>query len=782
MKPAEPLVVRKAAVIGAGVMGATIAAHFANAGVPVLLLDLRAEGDDPDARARAGRSGAAKAKPAAFFHREGAQLVEVGNTQDDLARLGECDWVVEAVIERLDIKAALFAEIGAHLKPGAVLSSNTSGLACSELTRDMAPELAARFAVTHFFNPPRYLRLLELVPGPQADPDLMARLAAFAERRLGKGIILAKDTPNFIANRIGMFGLMQSVHAMARHGLDIAEVDALTGPLLGRPPSATFRTADLVGLDTILHVAANLHERLTDDPQREVFAPPAFLSAMAEQGQLGVKTGAGFYRKSGPVIEVIDPDTLEYGLRPTVELDLPEGPPAAKLGELLARADRRGAFLREHLGAVLHYAASCVPEICDRIEDVDRAMRWGFGWRFGPFELWDMLGGDAGVPAFAARLETMGLARPPLIEALEAAGLSRFHGDDGTRPMVFVPGTGTAEALPERPRCLTLGRPDNRIAGTDEISLVDIGDDVACLQFHSKLNTLSPAMGAFVLEALAIVEERFAGLVIGNEANDFSAGANLSVVLAALADDDFDEVARLVDAFQGMTQAVRFLSRPVVVAPRGRTLGGACELLMHAHGACAAAESYIGLVEVGVGLIPGGGGCKEWVRRIDEEALPGAGTDLAPHLQRAFQAIGMAQVGTSAVESRALGYLRPDDPIVMNDEHLLHDARRRVLALAGRDHVVPVARDDLRVLGEDGFAALQVALFNLVQAGHATPHDAVVTTHVARILTGGGGRARRVSETRLLELEKEAFLSLCGEPATQARMKHTLTTGKPLRN
>jgi len=797
------LQIRRAAVLGAGVMGAAIAAHLANAGVPALLLDVPPKELLPD-EARAGlslehrdvrnrlaRQGlrrALTANPPAFFVPERAALVATGNIEDDWARLAEVDWVVEAVIEDPAIKAALFKRLDATLAPTALLTSNTSGLRCADLAQSLAPARRARFFITHFFNPPRYLHLLELVACPQTDLALLAAFGAWAELRLGKGCVVAKDTPNFIANRIGTFAFMDALAALVERRASTSEIDALTGELIGRPKSATFRTADLVGLDTLQHVAAHLHAALRDDPARSRFEPPELLRRLVESRRLGAKTGAGFYKKAKDGILMLDPGTLEYVSQPPLD-PRALGPAAAqpdtgkRIAALVAPGSPASAFLWPHLSSVLSYAAGCVPEISDELPAVDRAMRWGFGWSHGPFELWDALG----VPPTAERLKSEGRPVPPLVAALLASGAQSFYRRDRAGRSVFTPATRAFTPLPARPRVLdadALLALGGALESHPEASLLDLGEGVLGLLLHGRMNIIGEGVGAMLERAL----ERLAGgdwkgLVIGGRGENLTAGANLKLILGLIAGGKWDALGALITRFQRVNQALRGNTRPVVVACRGLALGGGCELALHAARVVAAAESYVGLVEVGAGVIPAGGGCKELVRRLDESLPAEFEGDLLPFVQRLFMTIGKAQVSGSAEQARALGFLGARDTIVMNADHLWHAARQAVLDLDRDGWVPPWPRRDLRVMGEAGLAALEVGLWNLEEGRAISAHDRLVGRKLATVLCGGAvGYGVRVSEQHLLDLEREAFLSLCGERKTQERMESLLSTGKPLRN
>lgn len=806
------LQIRRAAVIGAGVMGAAIAAHLANAGVRVLLLDVPpkellpdeqragARLDSREVRNRLARQGlrrVAASNPPAFFTLETAAQVAIGNIEDDWARLADVDWVIEAVIEDPAIKASLFKRLDTTLPPTALLSSNTSGLRAADLAQALSPARRARFLITHFFNPPRYLHLLELVGCPQTDPELLAAFATWAELHLGKGCVVAKDTPNFIANRIGTFAFMDALAALIERRASVAEIDALTGELIGRPKSATFRTADLVGLDTLQHVAGHLHAALRDDPARGRFEPPELLRKLIESGRLGAKTGAGFYKKSKDGIAMLDPATLDYVPQPALDpralgaaAAIPD--PAARVAALLAPGSPAAGFLWPHLSSVICYAAACVPEISDDLPAVDRAMRWGFGWAAGPFELWDALG----VPSTVERLRAEGRAVPPLVAALLASGAQSFYrrernpqGERGERSgtAVFNPVTRTFAPRPSRPRVLdadALLAAGGPLEGNAEASLLDLGQDVLGLMLHARMNVIGEGVGALLERAL----ERLAGgdwkgLVIGGRGDNLTAGANLKLILGLIEGGRWDDLAALIARFQNVNQALHFSHRPVVVACRGLALGGGCELGLHAARVVAAAESYIGLVEVGAGVIPAGGGCKELVRRLDESLPADFEGDLLPFVQRLFMTVGKALVSGSAEHARNLGFLSARDPLVMNADHLWHAARQTVLDLDRDGWMPPWPRRDLRVMGEAGLAAMEVGLWNLAEGRAISAHDVLVGRKLATALCGGAvGYGVRVSEQHLLDLEREGFVSLCGERKTQERIQSLLKTGKALRN
>ena len=796
--------IQSAAVLGAGVMGAAIAAHLANAGIPCLLLDRKSTGPggsgaaDPriaNQFALQGLERATKARPASFFSPRLGPLVRVGNFEDDAPALAEVDWVVEAVVENLEIKRSLYETIAPHLRADAILSSNTSGLSVASLSGCLPEALRPRFLVTHFFNPPRYLYLLELVPGPDTDPSVYARIARFGEEVLGKGVVHAKDTPNFIANRIGTFGLLHAVRLMVDRGYTIAEVDRLTGKAIGRPKSATFRTADIVGLDTLLHVAKNMYDSLPDDPARELFSPPEFVAGMIEKNWLGEKSGAGFYRKvrgAGGASEILmlDPAKMEHVAQGKVSIpSLELGKNIEDLGDRLVSfmkaKDRAGPFLWENLSATLRYAAGRIPEISDDIVNVDRALRWGFGWEMGPFETWDAIG----VEGSCKRMAKEGHAIPELAQTVLGAG-GRFYTREGSTRVYFDRVDGALKPVPESSKVLRLAdrkavvRPSRGVVWESaDATLVDLGDEVLCLEFHTKMNTIGPGVIEAIGKSVSTVEESWRGLVIANEAENFSVGANLLLVLNEIDDDNFDDVDWMVRRFQDANQRIRYSSRPVVVAPHGLTLGGGCEIVLAANRVVAGAETYIGLVELGAGVIPAGGGCKEWVRRIHLAVPAGVDADLFPYVRRAFETIGMAKVATSAVEAKDLGYLHANDVVVLNREHRIYQAKQQVLALdlAGFDPGRPL--EDIRVVGEPGLSAIRAGLHNMRASGYISEYDQILGDKLAWVLCGGEVSASsRVSEQYLLDLERAAFLQLCEDSRTLARMESILKTGKPLRN
>lgn len=802
--------IEKAAVLGAGTMGARIAAHFANAGLPCILLDMVPPGLPPNAPAsdrnkivRAGLDAARKSKPAAFFTPALADKISIGNFEDDLSRVAEADWIIEVVAENLDIKRNLLARVAQHRKPGAIVTTNTSGLPVHLIAEGMTEEFQQHWAGTHFFNPPRYLKLVEVIPGPKTLPEVVETLREFCDRRLGKGVVLAKDTPNFIANRIGTFSMLNAFRLMASLQMTIEEVDACTGPAIGWPKSATFRTADIVGLDVLVHVVKNIYETAPRDESRECYKIPALVEEMVRRNWLGDKTGQGFYKKlrgeGEKEILTLDVNTMEYRPRQKAKfaslemgksIDDTRERLRALLGPVLEghKGDKAQQFLWAALSEMCLYAARRVPEISDHIADVDRALRWGFGWELGPFEAMDAIG----VRAFAAQIAKEGRSLPPVIEKLLASGRSSFYESEKGVTTVFAL-SGAPEKVEPPPGVIILkslkdaGHEVDRNPGA---SLIDLGDGVVCCEFHAKMNAIGSDLIAMLHKGLKRLDTDFDAMVIANQAVNFSVGANLMILLVGAQEQEWDELHLAVKQFQNVNMAIKYSRKPVVAAPQGMALGGGCEISLHAAKIQAAAESYIGLVEAGVGLIPGGGGTKEMLIRANEHAAGSEDLDLFHALKPIFESIALAKVGTSAEECRELGYLRREDGVSMNRDRLVADAKEAALALV-RGGWKPLAANpaegaqttQIKVLGEQFLAAAKLAIHMMVRGGYASEHDALVGRKLAHILAGGALSApQTVSEQYVLDLEREAFVSLCGEKKTQERIAHTLKTGKPLRN
>jgi 3-hydroxyacyl-CoA dehydrogenase len=803
--------IEKAVVLGAGTMGSRIAAHFANAGLPCILLDMVPPNLPADAPTgernkivRTGLDAAKKSKPAAFFTAALAEKIAIGTFEDDLARCAEADWIIEVVAENLEIKRKLLARVAQFRKPGTIVTTNTSGLPVRLIAQGMSEEFQQHWAGTHFFNPPRYLKLVEVIPGPKTSREVVETLSEFCDRRLGKGVVVAKDTPNFIANRIGTFSMLNAVRLMGSLGMTVEEVDACTGPAVGWPKSATFRTADIVGLDVLVHVVKNIYETAPNDESREMYKVPALIEEMAKRGWLGDKTGQGFYKKvkgeGEKEILTLDVNTMEYRARQKARFTSLEMGKAiedtrerlrALVGPLLEgqKGDKAQQFLWGGLSEMCLYAARRVPEISDSVVDVDRALRWGFAWELGPFEIMDAIG----VKAFAGQLQKEGRGLPPVIEEVLASGRKGFYESEKGTTTVFDISSGAAKKVEDPKGVIILksvkdaGREVERNSGA---SLIDIGDGVVCCEFHAKMNAIGADLIAMLHKGLKRLETDFDAMVIANQAVNFSVGANLMLVLVGAQEQEWDELHMAVKQFQNINLAIKYAPKPVVAAPQGMALGGGCEVGLHAAKIQAAAEAYIGLVETGVGLIPGGGGTKEMLIRANEHAAGGEDLDLFHALKPVFEAIAMAKVGTSAEECRDLGYLRREDGVSMNRDRLVADAKQAALALV-RGGYKPLAATWqegaqttlIKVLGEQFLACAKLVIHMMLRGGYATEYDAHVGRKLANILAGGPLTSPQlVGEQYVLDLEREAFVSLCGEKKTQERIAYTLKTGKPLRN
>ena len=779
---------RTAAVIGSGVMGAQIAAHLANAGLDVWLLDLPSAEGDRSAVARKGLAAAKKLNPKPFFTADVAEQIRVGNLDDDFARCGEVDWVIEAVVERLDVKQELMARLEATVRADAVVSTNTSGLPIAQVAAGRGDSFRSRFLGTHFFNPPRYLKLFELIPTADTDPAVQARLTHFARVHLGKGVVVAKDTPNFIGNRIGIYGAMQAIREVTEHGFTIEEIDALTGTLIGRPRSATFRTADLVGLDVMAHVATNLYEAVEGDESREVFHPPWLLQKLVERGTLGAKTKGGFYKKVDGKIHSVDLESMEYTPGSKKGIDVDAVKKAGKLPDRLRKLyddkGRMGEFFRRTTLDLLGYAARRLPEIADQVVDVDRAMKLGFGWRMGPFEMWDALG----FQRVLGDLRAARIVLPDWVDAMEASGAQGFYENaivvDGALSDSSWDTTGGALVARPRPADeidLEHLRPANTVWSNEESALLDLGDGVALFEFRSKMNAIGRKVVEGLVHALDTVEQGpWAGLVIGNGAEHFSVGANLAEMAMAVMQGHWDEIDGAIHGFQDVAQRIRYSSRPVVVATQGRVLGGACEFTMACNQPVLAAESYVGLVEMGAGLIPAGGGTMRMVAWTGDRAASPDPQHVMPFLRQAFLTVATAKVGLSADESRELGFVAPGGTVVMNADRRLHVAKREVLRLAEEGYRAPAVRSAIRVLGRPGRGPLEVGVSHMLQGGFVTEHQAFVANKLAWVFTGRSPPGPSfLHEQELLDLEREVFLSLLGEKATQKQIAELLTRNQP---
>lgn len=795
--------IRKVAVLGAGTMGAAIAAHLANAKVPCLLLD-RVPDDvnpssarnDPKLRnrlAQAGLNAATKARPAALFVPEAARLVSIGNFEDDLGRVKECDWVIEAVVEDLGAKRALVDRLQPHLSPETVVSSNTSGISIGAIAEGFPEDFRRRWLGTHFFNPPRYMKLLEIIPTRETSAEAEECVTKFGDEVLGKGIVRAKDRPNFIANRIGAFFTLTVLSLMQKEGFSVEEIDLLTGPIMGLPKSATFRTLDLVGLDVLNHVVSNLRRSLPDDESNELFQTPSFISRMLDCGLLGEKTGRGFYRKAPAAddsgkseILALDLSAFEYRPQqkprfPVIEIAKGIDDPRQRIRSLVDLPERIGRFYQQLLSRTFHYAAARIPEISDDLVSIDNAMKWGFNWECGIFDLSDAIGIEKLVSWWKPETPAM----PPLVQSLLASGKKTFYQKDAGEVQFFDLRAGGYTPVPERPGVIVLsslkakGGEVKKNAGA---SLVDLGDGVLCLEFHSKMNTIGPDAVQMIHAGLRLLAADFEAMVVGNDGVNFSAGANLMLLLLAAQEGDWEEVHRAVRAFQDANMALKYAPKPVIAAPFALTLGGATELSLHCARTAAAAETYMGLVETGVGLIPAGGGTKEMLLRAMDRVPDDA--DPFPYLREIFTNIGRAKVSTSAEDARNLGYLASRDLVCMNWDRQLAAAKQFALDVVKLGYRPGAPRDDIPVYGRAAFSKMRLGLHLMRRAEYISDHDVVVGTHLAHILSGGGEFTgpQRVSEPFLLELEREAFVSLCGEPKTLERIQHTLKTGKPLRN
>jgi 3-hydroxyacyl-CoA dehydrogenase len=777
-RPAGRTRIARLGVVGAGTMGSGIAALAASAGVPVVLLDVPADGPDRGAVARGAVERAAKAKPAPFMDPARARLITTGNTEDDLARLADCDLVIEAIIEQPGPKQALYARLEEVLKPTAVVSSNTSGIPMKVLLEGRSARFRRRFLGTHFFAPPRYMHLLEIIPTPETDAAVLDAVRTFGERILGKGIVVCKDAPGFIANRLGVYGMTRTLRAKDQYGLTIDEVDALTGPLLGRPKSATFRTGDLSGLDVLVHVAGGLAQTTGED-----FGLPAWFHDMVRAKRLGDKTQGGFYKKQGKDILTFDIEAQEY--RPQQQVETPELkaalklPIAQRIPAALALPGQYGEFLRAAMVDNARYALTVSPSLAYDVPSVDRAMEWGYGWEAGPFRVMDFVGAD--------RLRDMmaraGVEVPPLLE--QAAAGEGFYRQTprGEEVLGFDGQYQPVEPIEGNVRLAAVAARREAVLDQNEgARLLDLGDGVALLEFRGKMNTISSKVIDMLERSIErVARDGMAGLVIGNDdPRAFSAGADLSEASGAVIAGMWDVVEASIRRFQDASMSIRRAPFPVVAAPAGMTLGGGSEFTLHADAVQAHAELYMGLVEAGVGLLPGGGGCKELLFRFTEDLQPYEEADPFEAVKRAFKLIATAQTSTSALEARRMGFLRATDRVSMNRDRLVADAKRRVLDLAP-DYVTPAERR-IRVLGVEGLGNLRYALFSFQEAGMASAHDAVIGNAIAHVLCGGDGPPREVTEQDILDLEREAFLRLLGTEKTQERITYTLRTGKPLRN
>jgi 3-hydroxyacyl-CoA dehydrogenase len=786
--------IKKAAILGSGVMGSGIAAHLANIGIPSLLLDIvprelteeeKAKGltlEDKKVRNRFSAGALQKLlkqKPAPLTSKSNLALIEEGNLEDDMQRLAEVDWIIEVVVENLSVKKQVFEKVDRFRKPGSIVSSNTSGISVEAMAEGRSVDFQKHFLGTHFFNPPRYLKLLEIIPTQHTDADVLAFMKEFGEDVLGKGVVIAKDTPNFIANRIGTYGLLVTVQEMLKGGYSVGEVDSVTGPLIGRPKSATFRTLDVVGLDTFAHVARNVYEQV-DGAEKAVFEVPAFMEQMLEKGWLGSKSGQGFFLKQGKDILELDPNTLEYGPRKklkaaSVELSKQEKGLANKMKALVYAEDRAGQLLWNIFSPVLTYSAQLLGTISDDIVAIDRAMKWGFGWEMGPFETWDAIGLKKSV----SKMDSV----PAWITEMLENGHETFYKEENGK--LFFYQNGEYVPVEENPKVINLKRLKKErgvIKKNSGASLIDLGDGVALLEFTSPNNAIGLDIIQMINFAIDEVEKNYKGLVIGNQGKNFCVGANLAMILMEAQDDNFYELDMVVHHFQQAMMKIKYSKKPVVVAAFGMTLGGGAELSLPAVKIQASSETYMGLVEVGVGLIPGGGGNKELYIKHLENMPKGVDYDLQKVANKVFETIAMAKVSTSADEALENNFLNSNDGISVNGDHLLHDAKQAVLTLFEQGYKAPI-RKKVPVVGETGYATLLLGAETMFLSGYISEHDLKIAKKLAFVIAGGKvPYGTEVDEQYLLNLEKEAFLSLLAEPKTQARMQHMLVKGKPLRN
>jgi 3-hydroxyacyl-CoA dehydrogenase len=792
--------VRRVAVLGAGTMGARIAAHIANAGLPVLLLDIVPANGDRNSVAAGAVEGLKKAKPAGFADASFASHIRIGNFEDDLAKLKDCDWVIEAVAENMEIKRGLLSKVAEHLRADAILTTNTSGLPVAKIAEVLPEDVRRRWFGTHFFNPPRYMRLFELIATPETDPKAIAAITEFADKRLGKTVVPAKDVPNFIANRIGTFCMLNTLRIMEAQGLSIEEIDLLTGAVMGWPKTGTFRLADMVGIDVLGSVARNFAANVSDE--RADVTLPAIIAELVERKWLGDKTKQGFYKKErgadGKEARlVLDFATMEY--RPAGKAALAEIEMAKSNDSLAGRIrsllggnpakDKVAKFYWQVLPEMWAYSANRIGEVADTIVEIDRAMKAGFNWELGPFAMWDA----AGVFETVETMRGRGLPVPTAVEKLLAAGGTSWYRKEGTEFFDVASGAYRPVDLnPELAPVASFKRANGVYAHNAGISLVDIGDGIGCFEFHSKMNSLGQDIVGFLRQKLqpgSDAVKNFDGFIITSDAQNFSVGANLMQLLLGIQDQEWDEIDLMVREFQAMTQAIKFCPRPVVVAPFGLCLGGGTEISMHAAVRQPHVELYSGLVETGVGLLPAGGGCKEMVLRAlaAAEAVNASGgaesVEVHEAIKSVFETIAMAKVSTSAFEARGLRILEESDAISMNRDRLVSDAKAQALRLVRSGYSAPVMRTDIAASGVSVEATLKLGVYTMLEAQYISPHDAKIANHVAKVLTGGGVTAGTlVSEQYLLDLEREGFISLCGEAKTVERVGFTLKTGKPLRN
>lgn len=795
--------IRKVAVLGSGVMGSAIACHFANIGCAVLLLDIaprelndeeKAKGlslDDPRVKNRIVQSSfdrSIKSNPKPLFSQKFASRISLGNFSDDMPKIKDYDWIIEVVVENLDIKKKVYTEVEKYRTPGTLVTSNTSGIPIHLMAEGRSENFKKNFCGTHFFNPPRYLKLFEVIPTPHTDPEVTKFLLHYGNLYLGKTTVLCKDTPAFIGNRVGVWGLLKVIDSMQKLGLNVDEIDKLTGPVIGRPKSATFRTSDLVGLDTLVKVANNLYAGLPDDEARDMFKLPEVVAKLEENKWLGDKTGQGFYKKTKDAkgkteILTLDLNTLEYKPKTKAKFATLETTKTIdnlkdRFKVLLAGKDKAGEFYRDAFYGLFQYASNRIPEISDELFRIDDAVCAGFGWELGPFQTWDAVGVEKSMKA----MEEAGYKPAQWVYDMVSAGNTSFYKvQDGLNTYYDIPSKSYKQIPGAEDFIILENLSDNVVWKNADSKITDIGDGVINFSWSSKSYTLGSAVIEGMNYAIGLAEKDYRGLVIGHQGSDFSLGANLGLVFMYAIEQDYDELDFMVRAFQNSVMRIRYSSVPVVVAPHGRTLGGGCEMTMHADLAQAAAETYIGLVEVGVGLIPGGGGTKEFTKRVSDSLQEG---DVELNaLQNAFMNIATAKVALSAEEAREMGVLRRMDRISMNKDRQIADAKSAVLELADAGYTMPVQATNIKVQGKTGMALFAAGVSGMKMGRYISEHDEKIAMKIANVMCGGElSYAQEVSEQYLLDLEREAFVSLCGEKKTLERIQSILTGGKPLRN
>ncbi|WP_053990339.1 3-hydroxyacyl-CoA dehydrogenase/enoyl-CoA hydratase family protein [Mangrovimonas sp. TPBH4] len=798
-------IIKKVAVIGSGIMGSGIACHFANIGVEVLLLDIvprelndteKAKGltlNDAIVRNRLvndALKAALKSKPSPIYHQSFANRIQTGNLEDDIAKVANVDWIIEVVVERLDIKKSVFENLEKYRTPGTLITSNTSGIPIHFMSDGRSEDFQKHFCGTHFFNPARYLKLFEIIPGPKTSPEVLEFLNGYGEQYLGKTSVVAKDTPAFIGNRIGIFGIMSLFHQVKELGLTIEEVDKLTGPVIGRPKSATFRTVDVVGLDTLVHVANGLHENCPNDEAHELFKLPGFINTMMENKWLGSKTGQGFYKKvkaddGSSEILSLDLDTLEYRSKKsakfaTLELTKTIDKVIDRFPILVSGKDKAGEFYRKNFAAMFAYVSHRIPEITNELYKIDDAMKAGFGWEHGPFQIWDAIGLAKGIEL----MQQEGLEPAPWVSDMLSSGSTSFYTvKDGATYCYDIP-SKTQLKVPGQDAFIILDniRKSNEVFKNSGVVIEDLGDGILNCEFQSKMNTIGGDVLAGLNKAIDLAEKDFDGLVIGNQGANFSVGANIGMIFMMAVEQEYDELNMAIKYFQDTMMRMRYSSIPTISSPHGMTLGGGCELSLHADKVVAAAETYMGLVEFGVGVIPGGGGSKEMTLRASDTFRK---NDVELNvLQEYFMAIGMAKVSTSAYEAFDFGVLQKGkDVVVVNKDRQIATAKAYARLMADQGYTQPIKRNDVKVLGKQALGMFLVGIDSM-QAGHyISEHDKKIATKLAYVMAGGDlSEASLVSEQYLLDLEREAFLSLCTERKTLERIQHMLKTGKPLRN